>query len=76
VNTQQQSEPSGLQCIAAFLSILPKLPSLRNPQKIYNYKMSPNSLFSHIPIQGGLEWLTIALMTLKTLRRAGGTFRD
>ena len=38
--------------------------------------MPPNTLFSYIRIQGNLEWLTIQLLTLKKLRRAGGTFRD
>ena len=38
--------------------------------------MPPNALFSYIPTQGWLEQLTILLLTLKKLRRAGGTFRD
>ena len=38
--------------------------------------MLPNALFSYIPIKGTHGRLTILLLTLKKLRRAGGTFRD
>ena len=55
---------------------LPNSPNLRNPKNRFIHKMLPNISFLRFSTQGGLELLTIVLLTLKKLRRAGGTFRD